>query len=142
VSGTGPGHLVRRFYHEVWNCADEAVAYAILHRDLSFRASLGPESKGPDGFIGYMRSVHAALGNYTCVIDDLIETADRAAARMTFSGLHRGRFFDVPATGQRITWSGAAFFTVADSQLRTIWVLGDIDAVKRQLGATGNSGMA
>ena len=84
--------LVERFYYEVWNRADESVARQILHRDFRFRASLGPERRGRDGFIEYMRSIHAALANYTCIIDDLIATEDRAAARMTFKGIHPRAF--------------------------------------------------
>ena len=62
-----PETLVERFYFEVWNKADEQVAHEILHPDFRFRASLGPERRGPEGFISYMRSIHAALADYTCI---------------------------------------------------------------------------
>jgi len=129
--------LVERFYFEVWNQADERVAHEILHRDFRFRGSLGPERRGPVGFIDYMRSIHAALGNYTCTIDDLIATERRAAARMTFKGVHRGRFFDVEPTGRTVEWAGGAFFTTSNSQIEDLWVLGDIDTLKRHLQADG-----
>jgi len=128
------GRLVQRFYQEVWNEADETVAREILHADLRFRASLGPVRTGPEGFIDYMRSIHAALADYQCVIDDLIETDNRAAARMRFRGTHRGPFFGMPATGNDIQWTGAAFFTTDGGRITEIWVLGDVDAVKQQLG--------
>lgn len=137
-----PRRLVERFYNEVWNRADEAVAREILHAEFAFRASLGPERKGSEGFIDYMRSIHAALGDYRCIIEDVIEGPDRAAARMTFTGIHRGVFFGVPATGRRITWAGAAFFGTDRRQITSLWVLGDIDAVKRQLGAAAESSFA
>lgn len=137
-----PKTLVERFYFEVWNRADEAVARQILHPDFLFRASLGPERRGPEGFIDYMRSVHGALANYTCVIDDLIVDGNRAAARMTFKGLHRGRFFDVEPTGQEIRWAGGAFFTIDGKQIAKLWVLGDIDSVKQQLNAPRQAGFA
>jgi predicted ester cyclase len=130
-----PRELVQRFYHEVWNRADEAAAREILHPDFRFRGSLGTERRGPDEFIDYMRSIHAALGNFTCTIDDLIVTDDRAAARMTFSGLHRDRLFSVEATGREIRWQGAAFFTADGRRITTLWVLGDVDRVKQQLNA-------
>lgn len=57
--------LVERFYHRVWNKADEVEAHEILDIDFRFRGSLGPELRGPDGFIAYMRSVHAALEDFT-----------------------------------------------------------------------------
>ena len=132
---TSPKALVERFYFEVWNRADEQVAREILHPDFRFRASLGPERRGPDGFIGYMRSIHAALADYTCIIEDLIVTESRAAAHMTFKGLHSGRFFEVQPTGREIRWAGAAFFTTDGKQIVELWVLGDVDSVKQQLNA-------
>jgi len=125
--------LVERFYHVVWNRADEAAAREILAPDFRFRASLGPELRGPGGFIAYLRAVHSALGNYTCTIDELVATADRAAARLSFNGTHRGKFFGVDASGRDIRWSGAAFFTTKDGMITDLWVLGDVDAIRRQL---------
>ena len=133
--------LVERFYFEIWNRADETLARELLHPNFVFRGSLGRETQGPQGFIDYMRSIHAALANYTCVIDDLIATGDRAAARMTFSGLHRGRLFGVEATGREISWSGGAFFTTDANQIVELWVVGDIDRVKRQLNAPGQAAL-
>ena len=132
-----PKDLVESFYREVWNNADETVAREILDQDFRFRGSLGPETRGRDGFIDYMRSIHQALGDYVCVIEDLIATEDRAAARMTFKGKHRGVFFGVEATGREIEWAGAAVFTVNGNRITDLWVLGDIDSVKQQLGAEG-----
>jgi steroid delta-isomerase-like uncharacterized protein len=128
-----PRELVERFYHAVWNRADEAEARKILSADFRFRASLGPELRGPGGFIAYLRSVHAALENFTCTIDELIATDDRAAARMSFHGRHRGTMFGIAATGRDINWSGAAFFKISDGMIAELWVLGDIEAVRRQL---------
>jgi len=137
-----PERLVERFYAEVWNRADEAVAREILHADFRFRGSLGPLRTGPDGFIDYMRSIHEALANYACIIDELIGTDTRAAARMRFRGIHRSTFFGVPATGKEIAWAGAAFFTTDRRRITELWVLGDVDAVKAQLGAGAGSTFA
>jgi predicted ester cyclase len=133
-----PRILVERFYFEVWNRADEQAAREILHRDFKFRASLGPEKHGPDGFIDYMRSINAALGNFTCIVDDLITTENRAAAGMTFKGVHCGRFFDVEPTGREVQWAGGAFFTTADKQITELWVLGDVDSLKQRLKEATN----
>ena len=135
-----PKTQVQRFYNEIWNRADEAVAREILSEDFRFRGSLGPERRGQDGFIAYMRSVHEALGDYVCTIDDLIATNGRAAARMTFRGTHRAPFLGVPATGRTIEWAGAAFFRMEAGRIAELWVLGDVDAVKRQLGAPPDRG--
>lgn len=128
-----PGELVQHFYDVVWNKADEAAARQILAPDFRFRASLGMERHGPDGFIEYLRAVHAALGGFTCTIEDMIATSDRVAARMSFRGAHRASFFGVEASGRDIAWSGAAFFRMRGDVIAELWVLGDIDAVKRQV---------
>lgn len=133
--------LVERFYGEVWNKADEAVAREILDADLHFRGSLGLERHGVRGFIDYMRSIHAALADYECIIDELIDSGPRAAARMRFKGTHRGPLFGVAPTGREISWAGAAFFTVHDGRISELWVLGDIDAIKLQLGAQQNAAL-
>ncbi len=125
--------LVGRFYDVVWNKADERSAREILDPDFIFRASLGPELRGPDGFIAYLRSVHAALEGFTCTIEDLIAAGDRAAAKMRFTGTHRAKFFGIEATGRHIAWSGAAFFTAPGGRIGELWVLGDVEAVMRQL---------
>ncbi len=136
-----PRLLVARFYHELWNLGVEAVAHEILHADFRFRGSLEAERQGPDGFLDYMRAVRSALTQYECIIDDLIEAGLRAAARMRFKGIHTSEFFGVPPTGREIVWSGAAFFTTNGYQITELWVLGDIDAVKRQLDAGSASSL-
>jgi len=130
-----PRELVERFYHEVWNHADEAKACQILSPDFKFRGSLGPESHGRDGFLSYMRAIHVALADFTCIIDDLIVSENRAAARMTFRGFHRARSFGVEGTAREVSWAGSAFYTTDGAQIIDLWVLGDVDGLKRQLGA-------
>ncbi len=130
-----PKTLVERFYYEVWNRADAAVAREILHPEFRFRGSLGPERRSPEGFIDYMQAIHSALADYTCTIDDLVVSEYRAAARMTFSGRHRARLFDAEPTHRQVRWAGAAFFATNDRQIQELWVLGDVDNLKRQLNA-------
>lgn len=135
----GPKALVESFYADVWNRRDTARAHEIIASDFRFRGSLGPEKRGVEGFLSYVDAVHAALGDYTCIIKELIETPQRVGARMIFRGIHQADFFGVPATHKTIEWSGAAFFTIRDGQLAELWVLGDIDAVKTQLGSASRS---
>lgn len=139
---TGAAQLIKHFYHEVWNRADEGVAREILHPKFRFRASLGPERLGPEGFIAYMRSVHAALADYRCEIQEIVTSGDKreAAAKMRFVGRHQAPFFGVKATGREVEWAGAAFFKTDGERITELWVLGDIDAVKRQLGAAAEQG--
>ncbi|HEU0288216.1 MAG TPA: ester cyclase [Nocardioidaceae bacterium] len=127
---------VRRFYDDIWNRVDLAAIPDVLAPEVTFRGSLGPVLTGPEEFAGYVREVTTALGDYRCEIESILAEAHRVAARMTFSGVHRGRLLDVPATGRRVSWAGAAFFTFADGLITDLWVLGDVDSLRRQLTHT------
>lgn len=127
-------NLIERFYAELWDRWDKAVAWEILTEDFQFRGSLGAERTGIDGFLDYVDQVRGALGNYRSEICEMVDQGDKIAVRMIFSGDHQAEFFGVPATGQRISWNGAAFFSFRDRRISSLWVLGDVDGVKRQLG--------
>jgi len=129
--------LIERFYDRIWNRRDYAVADEILVTGFRFRGSLGSETVGIPAFLAYVDSVHTTLEGYRCIIEELVAGDDRVSARMLFSGRHRAPLFGVPATGRQVSWAGAAFFTIADARIASLWVLGDIEGLKRQLGATG-----
>jgi steroid delta-isomerase-like uncharacterized protein len=130
--------LVRRFYDEIWNHADLSAVPEILAPDVTFRGSLGSATVGLRAFVQYVRSVTGALDDYRCDIADLVAEADRVVARMTFSGIHRGPLLGVPASGRRVSWDGAAFFTIADGRVVDLWVLGDLAGLRAQLDAVAD----
>jgi steroid delta-isomerase-like uncharacterized protein len=127
--------LVRRFYDEIWNRAELSTIPEILTSDVTFRGSLGTVHTGHAEFADYVRGITEALGDYRCDIEELVAEGDRVVARMTFSGVHRAPLLDVPATGRQVTWSGAAFFTFSAGRVSDVWVLGDVDGLRRQLAA-------
>ena len=44
---------------------------------------------------------------------------------------------EMAATGRQVSWAGAGFFTMQANRIASLWVLGDIEGLKRQLAATG-----
>lgn len=126
--------LVERFYEALWNSGDEAAAPELLSAELAFRGSTGPESLGIPGFLAYLRRIRGALGGYRCDIEALVCEAPQAFARMRFEGQHVGPLFGVAPTGRRLRWAGAALFEARDGRIARLWVLGDVDALKQQLG--------
>jgi steroid delta-isomerase-like uncharacterized protein len=127
--------LVERFYNDIWNRQDFAVASEILAPDFRFRGSLGSQTIGIPAFLAYAGSVHAALADYRCTIEEMVADEAHAAARMNFAGIHRAPLFGVEATGRQVSWAGAAFFAIAQARIVSLWVLGDVEGLKQQLGA-------
>jgi steroid delta-isomerase-like uncharacterized protein len=124
---------VRRFYDEIWNRPDTSVIPEILTPSVTFRGSLGLVTNGHAEFANYVRSVTNALADYRCDVENLIAEGDQAVARMMFSGIHRAAFLGVPATGRRVAWAGAAFFTFQGGLVNDLWVLGDLHNLHQQL---------
>jgi steroid delta-isomerase-like uncharacterized protein len=132
--------LVRRFYEELWNGWDLAVADEILAADLLFRGTLGHELRGRDAFKGYAEEVRDAFPDWHNQIDDLIEAGDRVITRMTWSGTHEGELRGIAPTGRRVSYPGAGFFTVEDGLITVAWIVGDTHGLWSALGAPPEPG--
>jgi steroid delta-isomerase-like uncharacterized protein len=128
--------LVHDFYAEVWNAWSDTAVDRILDEEFVFRGSLGDEVRGHDGFRGYRDKIRAAFPDFHNDVTDVVVGDGRAAARLRYTGTHKGEVLGIPACGASVTYGGAAFFTAGGGRLREAWVLGDLDHLRRQLTAT------
>ncbi len=126
--------MVEEFYARIWDAGDEGAAHRLLAPDLRFRGSTGVGLEGVGAFLDYVRLIRRALAGYRCCIEEVVVEGDRAFARMRFAGRHVGTFLGVAPTGRRLQWAGAALFRVEGDRIRSVWVLGDVDGLKQQLG--------
>jgi len=125
--------LVRRFYEDMWNKWDFALTEELLAADLTFRGSLGVDVAGRAAFRDYMTLVQTGFPDFHNEVEDLVVEGNRAAVRLKYGGTHLGPALGIPATGRRMTYAGAAFFTVRDGLVASVWVLGDLYGLRRQL---------
>jgi len=126
---------VRRFYEVLWNGYDKRAMPALLHPDFEFRGSLGQETRGHAGFADYLDTLHKALGDYRCAIEDWVAEGDKVFAKMRFSGIHRDRFMGYAPTQKTLSWMGCALFTFDRDRISKLWVLGDLKNLEAQLEA-------
>lgn len=126
--------IVRRFYEELWNRWDLAVADEIVAEDIRFRGSLGTTVRGRDQFKAYVESVRAAFPDWRNEVDELFGAGEKVVARLTWTGTHRGELLGVPATGREVRYVGVAIFTVVGGVIEEAWVVGDTQELWRSLG--------
>jgi steroid delta-isomerase-like uncharacterized protein len=126
--------LVRRFYDELWNRWDDLAVDDVLHEDFTFRGSLGTETRGRDEWRSYRDAIRAGSSDFHNEIVTLVAHGDHAAARLSYTGTHTGDLGGLPPTGRCFSYAGAAFFTGDARQLTSAWVLGDLTAMREQLG--------
>ena len=129
-------HLARRWWEELWNKWEFALARDIATPDISFRGSLGRVMNGVAELHDYMRMVREAFPDFHNQIEEMISEGDRVAARLTFSGTHKGELFGYAPTGRQIRYAAAAFFTIKDGRIASGWVLGDLQSLREQLAGT------
>ena len=125
--------VVRRFYEELWNRWRLELSGEILAQDLRFRGSLGTVCAGPEEFERYVETVRGAFPDWHNRVDELLAGGDRVAARLTWSGTHRGRLGELEPTGARVEYPGAAFFRLAGGRIEEAWVVGDTEKLWRAL---------
>ncbi len=128
--------LIERFYSQVWNRWDEQAARDVLDVSLSFRGSLGRRTAGVEEFLGYVADVRSAFPDFHNHVRDVLVDGDQAVARLTYTGTHRGTVLGLAPTDNRVEYEGIAWFKVRDQRILEGFVLGDIDTLRAQLGAT------
>ncbi len=127
------GALIEKFYGELWNQWNDAAVEGTLSPRFTFRGSLGQETSGRQGWRRYRDLVRGGSADFHNDIVDLVCDDRRAAARLRITGTHTGPLLGLPATQRRFEYAGAAFFTADERRLTSAWVLGDLDALRRQL---------
>jgi steroid delta-isomerase-like uncharacterized protein len=125
--------LVRRYYTEMWNRWDFALADELIAEGVAFRGSLGDCVRGREGFKEYMRAVRRAFPDFHNQVGELLAEGDRVAVRLIYTGTHAGALFGLAPTGRWVSYAGVALFRVAGGQIAEGWVLGDLYGLVRQL---------
>ncbi len=126
---------VRRFYEILWNAHDKDAIPSVLHENFTFRGSLGVGKRGHVGFAEYVDMVHKSLGDYRCIIEELVSEGDKVFAKMTFTGIHQDEFMGYSPTQHQVSWNGCALFTFNGERIADVWVLGDLKKLEEQLKA-------
>jgi steroid delta-isomerase-like uncharacterized protein len=125
--------LVEQFYALLWNAWDDEAVDTVLTEDFDFRGSLGAETTGRDGWRSYRDAVRRGAPDFHNDLVDLICEGDRAAARLSCSGQHQGLLLGVPGSGRRFRYDATAFFRCREGRIAAVWVLGDIEELRRRL---------
>jgi steroid delta-isomerase-like uncharacterized protein len=137
MSASSSKRVVQRWYQEMWNEWNFGLVDELVAPELVFRGSLGTPVQGREGLRRYIREIRAAFPDFYNQIDVLLAEGNQVAARLTYTGTHRGPIWGIAATGRRIEYAGAGFFRVRDGRVTDGWVLGDTAALRAQLTGPG-----
>ena len=112
-----------------------AVSDAIGRGDYDALRRLFSPELAP-GFCQDVAALKEAFPDFAGTNELYIVEGDRVATRWVYHGTHRGTFFDIPATGKRVTFTGMSIDRVVDGRIVETAFEWDLVGVLRQLGAT------
>ena len=126
--------LIAAYYYELWNPWRFDLANRFVAVDVKFHGSVGVSVEGVDGFRDYMRLIQAAFPDFHNSVEEMVVEGDRVAARLTYTGTHRGPIFGVKPTGKTIEYEGLALFRIRDGLIAEGYVLGNVIRLLGELG--------
>lgn len=90
-------------------------------------------SRGPAPVKAWLAQLKTVFPDLQVVTDDVVAEGDRVAVRATWTGTHSAEIFGVPATGRKISFSGAVFWRIAGERIAERWAFLDMPSLMRQL---------
>jgi steroid delta-isomerase-like uncharacterized protein len=113
--------LARRYFEDLFNAGDLAVAAEILHPDITFDGPIHPVGiRGLDAFRVFARSWYSGFPDRQfTIVDEWVEPG-RIATQFTITGTHRGEFLGQAGTDNPIEVRAMNVMQVADGRIRAI----------------------
>jgi len=119
---------------EAWN-RGELDGYLELYDDSIRLHGYGPEPMDKAAVRRFYRSVHDAFPGNQLTFHELFSEGDRLVIRFAMTGVHRGEFLGVPATGKEIVLPGITILHFQHGRCIERWSNADMLGLLVQLGA-------
>ncbi len=128
--------LIRRFYEEVWNRGNLAVADVVFAKDYVRHdpSGGGPPTPGPEGQRQIAAGIRKAFPDLVMTVDFVVAERDMVVARWTIKGTHKGDMPLAKASGKPVTFSGVNAYRFVKGQVVELWNHRDDLSLMIQLG--------
>ncbi len=134
--------IVRRTFEEIFNQGHLALADAWVAATFVNHAAPADMLPGPESLKGHVVLLRTAFPDLHFRIEDLIADKERIAARVTFSGTHRGVFRGFLPTDRPFVQSQMHMVRFVEGKIVEHWAVKDDLSLMQQLGIVPSSGQA
>jgi steroid delta-isomerase-like uncharacterized protein len=125
--------LVRRYYEDLWNRRDIAIADELFAPAFRIFPEADP---GPEGVRRFYARLLAVLPDLAVRVHDLLAAErDTVVARFTITGTQQGEFLGVPASGKPVAITEITIWRIAKGKIVERWTEFDALGALQQLGA-------
>ena len=125
--------LIRRFFEEVYNRGNLAVADELVAPGYISHNELNIEVSGPEGIKKAASMQRTAFPDLVTTLDDLIAEGDKVVVRGHDQGTHRAEFMGFAPTGKRFTVTWIDIFRIEQGKLVEAWLEMNVESFKKQL---------
>ncbi|TVT84331.1 ester cyclase [Pseudomonas sp. H3(2019)] len=126
--------LAARRYGTFWTTGDEALARAALIPDFKDSTLPPGRPQGITGPIAASKTMHAAIPDIQCEVEQMMVVGDRVIAHLRFTGHFTGQFKGVQGKGQTIDFIATDIYRVVEGRIAENWHLEDNLTLLQQLG--------
>jgi predicted SnoaL-like aldol condensation-catalyzing enzyme len=121
--------LYRSFMDEVWNKRDFSAIDRYIAADfIEHNKNIPPSREGRKKFV---EEVMAAFSDYHAEVLDVMADGDRIVARVQWTGTQDGPYRGRPPTHNKLQFSTADFFRIADGKFAEHWDV--VDSLSRAI---------
>ena len=87
---------------------------------------------GPEGVKKHIRALKKVFPDLHVAIEDIFAEGDLVAVRARWTGTHMAEFQGIPASGQRVEFTGMVLWRVVEGKIRERWASIDMLTPLRQ----------
>ncbi len=128
--------VVRRWFEEGWNQADEAAIQALIAPEHTFDVpGLPPLPPGPEGYLLLVPAFHQGFPDLHYEVGAMLAEGDEVAVEWTFRGTHTGAFQGLPPTGNQVEVRGISIYRITNGQIVQSRAVFDTLTFAQQIGA-------
>lgn len=113
--------IVSRFYEDVWNSGDLALADELLATDFVCRGATG-KTLDREEFKGYVDKLRNDL-NFRHTVEELVAEGDTVVARLRGHGQAERRIFGLSLGRKRLDGAGVAIWKLQDGRITERWAI-------------------
>jgi len=135
AAGRSLPFFIQRFFEELCNQRNGAVADEIVSADYVSHGPQASPAEGPDGVRARIAVYQNAPEGHWDVQEILSAGEDRVVVRWIGRGTHTGELMGAPATGASIACDATTIFRIADGKIAEEWTVWDALGLLQQGGA-------
>jgi predicted ester cyclase len=135
VSPVSDGRDVLRSWFDLWNAHAPERLSEVVTPDYVHH-TMGRQDLDLAGFQQGFRAVLEGFPDVIYTVEHSLVEGNMAAAYLRAEATHRGDYFGIPATGQRVTFTGIYHCRISAERIREDWDVFDLLTPLMRLGAS------